>query len=138
VVLTASTPGVTNSVMAPAFNVVPGAPNKLVLTGPQRFWKDHLGEVYGQLVHEAKSLDPVARDMEAMIASSQRFVSGDVRVELRQGLVRVTGVQSPYSLMAVQKTAYGEGTSLWSGADARGFCLIHGIPTFLAHRAQEG
>ena len=42
---------------------------KLTMTGSQRFWKNHLGEVYGQLVHEAKFLDPVARDIEAFIHS---------------------------------------------------------------------
>jgi argininosuccinate synthase len=44
---------------------------KLVLTGPQRFWKDHLGDLYGQLVHEARYHEPLARDIEAFIASSE-------------------------------------------------------------------
>jgi len=110
---------------------------KLVLTAGQRFWKDHLGEVYGQLVHEARSLDPLARDIEAMIGSSQERVTGQVRVVLRQGQVQVTGVRSEFSLMGVQDTAYGEHTSLWSGADARGFARIHGVPAFLAARAGQ-
>lgn len=108
---------------------------KLVLTAAQRFWKDHLGEVYGQLVHEARSLDPVARDIEALIGSSQERVGGDVRVFLRQGHVSVTGVRSPFSMMAVQDTEYGEQTALWSGADARGFARIHGVQAYLAARA---
>lgn len=110
---------------------------KLVLTAGQRFWKDHLGEVYGQLVHEARSLDPLARDIEAMLASSQARVQGDVRVHLRQGAVQITGVRSPFSMMDVQATAYGEHTALWSGADARGFARIHGVPAFLAARAAK-
>ena len=108
---------------------------KLVLTSGQRFWKDHLGEVYGQLVHEARSLDPLARDIEAMLASSQGRVDGDVRITLWQGQVQVTGVKSAFSLMNVQETAYGEQTSLWSGQDAQGFAKIHGVPAFLAARA---
>jgi argininosuccinate synthase len=107
---------------------------KLVLTAGQRFWKDHLGEVYGQLVHEARALDPLARDIEALLASSQARVSGRARVAMRQGLVAVTGVESPHSLMAVQDTAYGEQTGLWTGAEARGFARIHGIPSFLSSR----
>ncbi len=110
---------------------------KLVLTAGQRFWKDHLGEVYGQLVHEARALDPLARDIEALLGSSQRRVTGEVRVFLRQGLVQITGVKSAFSMMGVQQTAYGEHTSLWSGADARGFAKIHGVPAFLAARAQQ-
>ncbi len=108
---------------------------KLTLTPQQRFWKDHMGEVYGQLVHEARFLDPLARDIEAMIASSQQRVTGEVRVHLRQGAMMVTGVRSPFSLMAVQKSAYGEHTSLWSAADARGFTRIHGTTQWLASAA---
>jgi argininosuccinate synthase len=110
---------------------------KLVLTGQQRFWKDHLGELYGQLVHEARYHDPLARDIEAFVGSASKRVSGDSRVHLQQGSVLVTGVRSPFSLMAVQKTAYGEGTSLWTGEDARGFAHIHGVTQWLAARAGE-
>lgn len=48
---------------------------KLTLTADQRFWKDHLGDVYGRMVHEARYLDPLGRDIEAMLASSQRRVT---------------------------------------------------------------
>ncbi|MFT6817756.1 MAG: argininosuccinate synthase [Myxococcota bacterium] len=110
---------------------------KLVLTPQQRFWKDHLGELYGQLVHEAKLLDPLARDIEAFLASSQERVAGQVRITLRQGHVQVTGVRSPWSMHAVQQTAYGEHTELWTGADAKGFSLIHGTSQWLAAQAKR-
>lgn len=108
---------------------------KLVLTGPQRFWKDHLGDLYGQLVHEARYHEPLARDIEAFLLSSQQRVSGEVRVRLRQGMVAVTGARSPWSLMDVQQSAYGEHTELWTGEDARGFTKIVGTPQVLAARA---
>lgn len=110
---------------------------KLVLTPGQRFWKDHLGDVYGQLVHEARFLDPLARDLEAFLGSSQERVNGEARVHLRQGVCQVTGVRSPYSLMSVQKSAYGEHTKLWSPADARGFTRIHGTTQVLAQAALD-
>ncbi len=108
---------------------------KLVLSSAQRFWKDHLGELYGQLVHEARYHDPLARDIEAFLASSQQRVRGDVRLTLRQGTVSVTGVRSPWSMMDVQQTAYGEKTALWTGDDARGFARIHGTAQWLAAAA---
>ena len=110
---------------------------KLVLTGPQRFWKDHLGELYGQLLHEARALDPLARDIEAFLESSQRRVCGDVRLRLRQGLVAVTGVRSPFSMMDVQSASYGESSELWTGEQAAGFSRIHGTAQFLAARAAQ-
>jgi argininosuccinate synthase len=120
---------------APAASVILPAHReleKLVLTAQQRFWKDHLGELYGQLVHEARYHDPLCRDIEAFLGSSQARVSGEVRVHLRQGAVMVTGVRSPWSLMDVQQTAYGEKTSLWSGEDARGYARIHGTAQWMA------
>ena len=120
---------------APAASVILPAHReleKLVLTSAQRFWKDHLGELYGQMVHEARYHDPVCRDIEAFLRSSQARVTGDVRVHLRQGTVTVTGVRSPYSLMAIQQTSYGESTRLWSGEDARGFARIHGTAQWMA------
>jgi len=108
---------------------------KLTMTAGQRFWKDHMANVYGGLVHEAKSLDPLARDIEALIESSQIRVDGDVRLFLRQGSVSVQGVRSPFSLMDVQKTTYGEHTELWTPEDARGFTRIHGTPQWLCSQA---
>ena len=108
---------------------------KLTLTSGQRFWKDHLASVYGGLVHEARYLDPLARDIESMMASSQTRVTGEARAFLRQGLVQVTGVRSPYSMMDVQESTYGEEAGLWSAADARGFSKIHGTAQWLSVKA---
>ncbi|HEY5036530.1 MAG TPA: argininosuccinate synthase domain-containing protein, partial [Chthoniobacterales bacterium] len=44
---------------------------KLVLSGRQMFWKDHLGNLYGTLLHEGQFLDSLGRDLEAFLASSQ-------------------------------------------------------------------
>ena len=69
--------------------------------------------------------------MEALLASSQKRVCGDVRVTLRRGRVEVTGVRSPYSLVR-PGTLYGEETELWSGADAAGFSLLYGLQARMA------
>ncbi|MCG8434425.1 MAG: argininosuccinate synthase, partial [Gammaproteobacteria bacterium] len=55
---------------------------KLVLSGKQLFWKDTLGNLYGSLLHEGCFFDPLARDLEAFLQSSQARVSGDVRLQL--------------------------------------------------------
>lgn len=81
---------------------------KLVLTEEQRFWKDHLGEVYGRRLHQGLFHDPLLRDIEALFASSQERVSGRVRLRLAGGAVRVLGLESPYSLLAASDARYGE------------------------------
>ena len=108
---------------------------KLVLTRWQCFWKAQLGDFYGQLLHEGLYYDPVMRDIEAMLTSSQKTVTGEARLRLRQGRFDVTGVKSPYSLVS-SAAAYGETTKLWSGAEAAGFAKLHALPMTLAQRAR--
>ncbi len=107
---------------------------KLVLTRWQVFWKNHLGEFYGQMLHEGLYFDPVMRDIEAMIASSQAAVTGSARLRLRSGHFDVTGVKSPFSMVAGAAT-YGETTRLWTGPEAAGFAKLHALPMTLAARA---
>ncbi|MBI5200727.1 MAG: argininosuccinate synthase [Elusimicrobia bacterium] len=108
---------------------------KLVLTRWQAFWKNHVGEFYGQMLHEGLYYDPVMRDLEAMILSSQLRVNGEVRLKLAPGHFDVTGVKSPQSLMSAQ-AAYGETSKLWDGAEAAGFSKIHAMPMALAMKAE--
>jgi argininosuccinate synthase len=74
----------------------------------------------------------VARDIEAMITSSQTRVKGEVRVSLKQGRLAVEGIRSPFSMMDAKQATYGETQSLWDGRDAEGFAKIYGIQGRLA------
>ena len=108
---------------------------KLVLTRWQVFWKNSVAEFYGQMLHEGLYFDPVMRDIEAMIASSQETVSGEARLRLRPGHFDVTGVKSPFSMVA-GAAVYGETTRLWTGPEAAGFAKLHALPMTLAARAR--
>ncbi len=101
------------------------------------FWKEHLGNLYGGLLHEGQFFDPLARDLEAFLASSQSVVSGEVRVRLRPNSFVVEGVRSPHSLMRSDIASYGEATSLWSGAEAAAYAKIFGVPQMLAMTARK-
>jgi argininosuccinate synthase len=105
---------------------------KLVLTKNQRFWKDHLGQVYGDMLHEGLYFDPVMRDFESMIDSSQRRMTGSARVRLAGGNFMVLGVKSEHSLMKPDLATYGEVQRLWDSRDAEGFGRIYGVPSRLA------
>jgi argininosuccinate synthase len=110
---------------------------KLVLTGRQQRIKELVAQPYGDLVHEGQLLDPVCRDIEALLISSQRRVSGDVHLLLQTGSVFVTGVESPYSLMAASRGVYGEAAGEWSARDALGFSRIAALPGMFHVRAGE-
>ena len=108
---------------------------KLVLTGKQMFWKEHLGNLYGTLLHEGQFFDPLGRDLEAFLASTQTVVTGDVRLRVRPRSFEVEGVRSSHTLMR-SDASYGEGTSLWTGAEAAAFAKIFGVPQMLAMNAR--
>ncbi|HVW68522.1 MAG TPA: argininosuccinate synthase [Steroidobacteraceae bacterium] len=110
---------------------------KLVLTGRQQRIKELVAQPYGDLVHEGQLLDPVCRDIEALLTSSQERVTGDVHVLFRPGSLFIEGVESPYSLMAASKGVYGESVGEWSPADALGFSKIVSLTGVFHHRAGE-
>ena len=108
---------------------------KLVLTGRQQRIKDLVAQPYADLVHEGQLLDPVCRDIEALLTSSQERVTGNVQVLFRPGSLFVEGVASPYSLMAASKGVYGESAGEWSAMDALGFSKIVSLPGVFYARA---
>lgn len=108
---------------------------KLTLSALQQRLKDQVATQYGDFVHEGKQLDPVCRDIEALLASSQERVSGEVRVMMRPGNLFVEGVVSPHSLMAATRGVYGEKAGEWTPADALGYSRILSLPGILQTRA---
>jgi argininosuccinate synthase len=110
---------------------------KLVLTGRQARIKELVAAPYGDLVHEGHHLDPVCRDIEALLVSSQQRVSGEVRVLFRPGSLFVEGVTSPYSLMAASKGVYGEAAGEWSPADALGYSKMLALTGMFYTRAGQ-
>ncbi len=111
---------------------------KLVLTKLQSFWKGHLSNLYGDLLHEAKFFDPIMRDLEQFIDSTQQKVTGKVKLKLFKGNIIVEGCKSPFSLMDQKVATYAEGNKAWKGQDARGFCKLYGIQSILANNVGNG
>lgn len=104
---------------------------KHVLTKWQLSWKDQLAQFYGNWLHEGQYLDPIMRDMEAFLTSSQQHVTGDVHVELYPYRFLITGIESPFDLMSSRFGKYGEMNLGWSGEDVKGFSKIFGNQTMI-------
>ncbi|MCY3731896.1 MAG: argininosuccinate synthase, partial [Rhodospirillaceae bacterium] len=111
---------------------------KLTLSALQQRIKDQVSQAYGDFVHEGKQLDPVCRDIEALLEASQARVSGAAHCVLRPGHLFVTGVESDHSLMAASRGRYGEAVGEWTAADAVGFSRILALPGMLHTRAHGG
>lgn len=109
---------------------------KHVLTKWQLNWKDQLAQFYGNWLHEGQILDPVMRDIEAFLETTQRNVTGDVYVTLLPYRFQITGIESNYDLMSAKFGKYGEMNSGWSGDDVRGFSKIFGNQTMIYHQVK--
>ncbi|MEA3149959.1 MAG: argininosuccinate synthase [Gammaproteobacteria bacterium] len=108
---------------------------KLVLTGKQARIKDTVAQPYGDLVHEGQHLDPVCRDIEALLTSSQSRVTGEVKALFRPGSVFIEGVTSPHSLMTASKGVYGEAAGEWTPTDALGYSKMLALTGIFYKRA---
>jgi argininosuccinate synthase len=110
---------------------------KHTLTKGQLYWKDQLAGWYGQLMHEAQYLDPLARNIEIFLEDTQKFVSGTVEVELLPYHFAVLGCTSPYDLMNAKFGAYGEVNKTFSGADVIGFTKVLANPLKIYYSIHE-
>ena len=97
---------------------------KHTLTKWQQYWKDQIGTWYGMFLHEAQYLDPVMRDMEAFLESTQAKVDGTVEITLRPYSYTLVGVTSDFDLMKTDFGEYGEVNKAWSADDVKGFTKI--------------
>lgn len=110
---------------------------KHVLSKWQQYWKDQMAQFYGAWLHEGQILDPVMRDMEAYLESSQRNVTGAVFIQLHPYRYQIIGIESTYDLMNSEFGSYGEVNASFSGEDVKGFTKIFGNQTTIYHTVRD-
>jgi len=110
---------------------------KHTLTKWQQYWKDQLGNWYGMFLHEAQYLEPVMRDIEQFLQSSQQNVTGTVIVKLRPYNYTLVGVESTFDLMKTDFGEYGEINRAWSADDVKGFTKILGNQMKIYYNVQK-
>ena len=110
---------------------------KHTLSKWQQYWKDQIGTWYGMFLHEAQYLEPVMRDMEAFLESSQDNVTGRVIVDLKPYHYVLVGVESPFDLMKSDFGEYGELSKGWTADDVKGFTRILGNQMKIFHNIQK-
>ena len=97
---------------------------KHTLTKWQQYWKEQLSNWYGMFLHEAQYLEPVMRDMEKFLESSQENVTGRVIIKLLPYTFQLVGIESEHDLMNSNFGQYGEMNKGWSADDAKGYTKI--------------
>ncbi len=103
----------------------------------QQYWKEQLANWYGMMLHEALFLDPVMRNIEAFLTSTQETVTGGVFVKLLPYRFELQGVKSDFDLMQSEAGKYGEMNNGWSGEDVKGFTKILGNQLKISRQVTE-
>lgn len=110
---------------------------KHVLSKNQLLLKDQWSILYGNYLHEGLFLDPVMRDIEAFLSSTQQYVEGTITVRLEPYRFTVLGITSPYDLMQSEFGKYGEMNTGWTAQDVKGFSKIFGNQAMIYHKVHH-
>ena len=97
---------------------------KHTLTKWQSYWKEQLGNWYGMFLHEAMYQEPVMRNIETFLESTQENVTGKVFVRLKPYHFELIGIESKHDLMNSAFGEYGETVTAWTADDVKGFTKI--------------
>jgi argininosuccinate synthase len=110
---------------------------KHTLTKLQLMIKDQQAMWYGSWLHEGLFLDPVMRDLEAFLTSTQKKVTGKVFVKLSPYSYSILGIESKHDLMSNQFGSYGEMNNSWTGDDVKGYTKIMSNQMSIYHQINK-
>ncbi len=107
----------------------------LVLTKDQLRFKARVAAEYADLVYNGLWFTRMREDLAAYVESTQRYVTGTIRVKLFRGNCQVVGRKSPYSLYDYSLATYDKGDAFDQSASP-GFIHIWGLPVRTQARVQ--
>ncbi len=90
-------------------------------------YKEQLALRYAELVYDGVWFSPLREAMDAFVDSTQRTVTGKVRLKLYKGSVTAAGTESPYSLYSEDFATFGV-DDVYNQADGTGFINIFALP----------
>jgi argininosuccinate synthase len=109
----------------------------MTLSKQQARTKARMAQEYADVVYNGLWFTPHRQDLDAYIRSTQRYVTGQVRVRLHKGACTVVGRSAPHSLYQHQLATYDRGDQ-YDHAAAEGFISIYGLPVRTQNQAQPG
>jgi argininosuccinate synthase len=99
----------------------------MCLMKDQARFKARVAIEYADLIYGGLWFSPHREDLAAYVTSTQRWVTGTVRVRLYRGACTVVGRKSPHSLYSHQLATYDKGDQFDARA-AEGFIKLFGLP----------
>ena len=89
--------------------------------------KKDLGNKFAQIVYEGKWFTPLREAIQSFVESTQKYVTGEVKLKLYKGNIIKAGTTSPYSLYSESLASFTTG-DLYDHHDADGFITLFGLP----------
>ena len=96
-----------------------------------RFKRQQIEPIWADLVYEAQWNSPLKKSLDAFVAQTQEYVTGEIRMEMHGGRATVNGRRSESSLYDFSLATYDSGDT-FNQAAARGFIEIYGMQSRLA------
>ena len=109
---------------------------KMVHTKHENKFKSIIDDEWAYLAYSGLWQDPLKQDLDAFIETSQKPVSGTVKIKLFKGSMRVVGRKSDYSLYSHKIATYGS-ESTFDQKMAKGFVELWGIQSTEANKLQK-
>ncbi len=100
---------------------------QMTLSKDQLRFKQKVAQEYADLIYNGLWFSALHRDLAAYVQSTQRHVSGTVRVKLFKGKASAVGRKSPKSLYSYGLATYDAADEFDQSA-AEGFIRIYGLP----------
>ena len=91
-------------------------------------YKQRLGLEFAELVYNGHWFNPLREAMTAFVDSTQRHVTGTVKMKLYKGNIIDCGMTSPYSLYDADIATFDE-DEVYNQADSQGFVNLYSLPT---------
>ncbi|HBR02947.1 MAG TPA: argininosuccinate synthase [Ruminiclostridium sp.] len=90
-------------------------------------YKALVAQRFAELVYFGQWYTPLREALSAFVDSTQKYVSGKVKLKLYKGNIIPAGVESPYSLFSEELCTFGE-DDVYNQKDAEGFINLFGLP----------
>ncbi|WP_174269702.1 argininosuccinate synthase [Desulforamulus hydrothermalis] len=90
-------------------------------------YKEQVALRYAELVYDGVWFSPLREALDAFVNSTQRTVTGTVKLKLYKGNIMPAGITSPYSLYDEELSTFGR-DEVYNQADAAGFINLFGLP----------
>lgn len=108
----------------------------LTLDKETMHYKQVIAVKYGEMVYNGQWFTPLKEAFDAFVESTQRFVTGTVKLKLYKGLIRPASLKSPYSLFRGDIATFGKSLE-YNHSDATGFLRLYGLPVKICAGIQK-